>query len=126
MNTQPVDQNSEHREPEEAVADLSAEPIEIRPAGDAVSDLDFEEVVREALDAVGGTFLFKLRIGGDEEGEHVSVASVGNGDGRQFLVLTLPISGGRLRVETAARSESPVAGIAAAYAGLVEAFATAA
>ena len=37
---------------------------------------------------------------------------------QQFLVLTLPVGGGRLRVETAAQSESPVARIVASYAGL--------
>ena len=48
------------------------------------------------------------------------------GPARQFLVLSLPVAGGKLSVETAARSRNPVAGIAAAYAGLADAFAHAA
>ena len=54
---------------------------------------------------------------------HRRVQPVGN---RQFLLLTLPISGGALKVETAARSTNPVARIAAAYAGLMDAFKAAA
>lgn len=100
--------------------------VEISPAGKAVSDEKFEEVVCEALDAVHGAILFKMRIGDGDDCQHVAAASIGEGDGRQFLVLTLPINGGRLRVETAAKSKSPIAGIAASYAGLAEAFATAA
>jgi hypothetical protein len=101
--------------------------LEIAPVGDAVSDETFEYLVRQALDAVHGTMLFKMRLGGDDGGsQHVAAASIGEGGGQQFLVLTLPVGGGRLRVETAAKSESPVARIAASYAGLAQAFATAA
>jgi hypothetical protein len=38
----------------------------------------------------------------------------------------LPTVGGALKVETTSRSSNPVAGIAAAYAGLMDAFQTAA
>jgi hypothetical protein len=100
--------------------------LKIAPAGDAVSDETFEHLVRQALDAVHGTMLFKMRLGNDDDGHHVAAASIGDGGSQQFLVLTLPVGGGRLRVETAAKSESPVARIAASYAGLAQAFATAA
>lgn len=116
-------------------AQLSAEALEtagtettaeISPVGEAISDEAFEEVVRGALDAVHGTMLFKMKVGDDTACQHVAAASIGEGDGKQFLVLTLPVAGGHLRVETAAKSASPVAGIAASYAGLAEALATAA
>jgi hypothetical protein len=100
--------------------------LEIAPLGDVVSDETFEYLVRQALDAVHGTMLFKMRLGEDGAGQHVAAASIGDGRSQQFLVLTLPVSGGRLRVETAAKSDSPVARIAASYAGLARAFATAA
>ena len=100
--------------------------LKIAPAGDAVSDETFEHLVRQALDAVHGTMLFKMRLGNGVDGHHVAAASIGDGGSQQFLVLTLPVGGGRLRVETAAKSESPVARIAASYAGLSQAFATAA
>lgn len=91
-----------------------------------VSDKDFEEVVRGALEAVGGTLLFKVKVGADSESQHVAAAAVGEGTARQFLLLTLPAGGGQLKVETAARSGSPLAHIAASYAGLLDVFQAAA
>jgi hypothetical protein len=121
MDAQAVAENLEQAGTETALT--------IAPVGDAVSDETFEYLVRQALDAVHGTMLFKMRLDNDEAdggGQHVAAASIGEGRNQQFLVLTLPVGGGRLRVETAAKSESPVAGIAASYAGLAKAFAAAA
>jgi hypothetical protein len=98
----------------------------LEPPRRDVSETDFEEVVRGALEAVGGTLLFKLRIGEGPGGQHVAAAAVGKGTARQFLLLSLPVSGGQLRVETASRSDNPVAGIAASYAGLMDVFQAAA
>ena len=97
--------------------------LKIAPVGDAISDETFEYLVREALEAVHGTMLFKMHLGNDDDGQHVAAASIGEGGSQQFLVLTLPVGGGRLRVETAAQSESPVARIVASYAGLAQVFA---
>jgi hypothetical protein len=85
-----------------------------------VSDNDFEEVVRGALEAVGGTLLFKMKVGADNEAHHAAAAAVGLGHSRQFLLLTLPTQGGQLKVETASRSNSPLAQIAESYAGLMD------
>lgn len=90
------------------------------PASNEVSDDDFEEVVRGALEAVGGTLLFKVKVGADNEAQHTAAAAVGLGDERQFLLLTLPTHGGRLKVETASHSTSPLARIAESYAGLMD------
>ncbi len=91
-----------------------------------VSDSEFETVVRGALEAVGGTMLFKVRIDAENAGHHAAAAAVGTGDTRQFLLLTLPLHGGSLKVETTASSSSPLAGIAASYAGLMDIFRAAA
>ncbi len=91
-----------------------------------VSEGEFETVVRGALDAVGGTLLFKITVDAQGEPHHAAAASVGEGDNRQFLLLTLPLEGGRLKVETTTRSVSPLAGIAASYAGLLDVFQAAA
>jgi hypothetical protein len=85
-----------------------------------VSDHDFEEVVRGALEAVGGTLLFKMKVGADGEAHHAAAAVVGLGASRQFLLLTLPTKGGQLKVETTSRSSDPLAGIAESYAGLMD------
>ena len=85
-----------------------------------VSDNDFEEVVRGALEAVGGTLLFKMKVGADDEAHHAAAAAVGLGNNRQFLLLTLPAHGGQLKVETTSRSKSPLARIAESYAGMMD------
>jgi hypothetical protein len=85
-----------------------------------VSDQDFEDVVRGALAAVGGTLLFKMRMSTDDGAYHAAAAAVGLGKSRQYLLLTLPTHGGHLKVETTSRSDSPLAGIAESYAGLMD------
>ena len=104
----------------ESLTELAAEPSR------TVSEDEFVEAVGGALEAVGGQLLFKMCVDRAGEGEHVAAASIGEGGGRQFLLLTLPTRGGALKVETAARSANPVAGIAAAYAGLMDVFKAAA
>ncbi len=103
----------------ESLTDLASQPP-------AVTEDEFAQVVGGALEAVGGQMLFKMCVQKGGEGEHVAVASVGEGGERQFLLLTLPTGGGALKVETAAKSANPVAGIAAAYAGLMDVFQAAA
>ncbi|MEQ1942193.1 hypothetical protein ABMA32_07195 [Mesorhizobium sp. VNQ89] len=85
-----------------------------------VSDDHFDEVVQGALEAVSGELLFKASVIEAGEKVHVAAASVGLGDARQFLLLTLPDAGGQLKVEPAARSKNPLAGIAESYAGLMD------
>lgn len=113
----------------ESLADLVAADVaqaDLVPDAKTVSEDEFVEVVGGALEAVGGTLLFKMCVENEGESQHVAAACVGDGGNRQFLLLTLPTSGGALKVETTAKSTNPVAGIAAAYAGLMDAFQAAA
>ncbi|TIY09555.1 MAG: hypothetical protein E5V18_00500, partial [Mesorhizobium sp.] len=100
---------------------LAESLADLVPDAKTVSEDEFVEVVGGALEAVGGTLLFKMCVQNEGEAQHVAAACVGDGGNRQFLLLTLPTGGGTLKVETASRSTNPVAGIAAAYAGLVDA-----
>ncbi|MBL8578932.1 MAG: hypothetical protein JNK47_17065 [Mesorhizobium sp.] len=99
--------------PSAPTAEPSVEPVQ-------VSDDHFDEVVQGALEAVSGELLFKASVIEAGEKVHVAAASVGLGDARQFLLLTLPDAGGQLKVEPAARSKNPLAGIAESYAGLMD------
>ncbi|MER9558724.1 MULTISPECIES: hypothetical protein [unclassified Mesorhizobium] len=113
----------------ESLADLVAADVaqaDRVPDAKTVSEDEFVEVVGGALEAVGGTLLFKMCVENEGEAQHVAAASVGDGGNRQFLLLTLPTNGGALKVETTSKSTNPVAGIAAAYAGLMDAFQAAA
>ncbi|HEY4193390.1 MAG TPA: hypothetical protein VGM46_12155 [Mesorhizobium sp.] len=105
---------------------LAESLAEIVPDDRSVTDDAFVEVVTGALEAVNGTLLFKMRISNDGQDVHVAAASIGEGNRRQFLLLTLPAGGGALKVETISKSQNPVAGIAAAYAGLMDVFKAAA
>lgn len=87
-----------------------------------VSEAEFTQMVDDALEAVGGILLFKMRLDEDGDDKHVAAASIGDGARRQFLLLSLPVSGGKLKVESASRSTSPLAKLAVAYVGVVEAF----
>ncbi|MER9082554.1 hypothetical protein [Mesorhizobium sp. M0028] len=113
----------------EGLADLmAADVVQADLIHDAktISEDEFVEVVGGALEAVGGTLLFKMCVENEGESQHVAAACVGDSGNRQFLLLTLPASGGALKVETTSKSTNPVAGIAAAYAGLMDAFQAAA
>ncbi len=112
-----MDAQLDEKELENSLAESLAE---LAPADKAVSTDEFAEVVQGALEAVGGRFLFKMQVDAEGTRQHIAAASVGEGEGRQFLLLTLPIGGGTLKVETAAQSANPAAGIAAAYAGLMD------
>jgi hypothetical protein len=127
----------ELRQAAEAQAATPAAEDEIAPAAeveavtasaeaDAVSEGQFEEIAVQALEGVGGTILFRMRIDGGAESQHVAAGAVGDGEARQFLILSMPTAGGELRVEPAGDSDNPVAGIAASYAGLADVFAAAA
>ncbi|WP_368389328.1 hypothetical protein [Mesorhizobium sp. LMG 17147] len=113
----------------ESLADVVAADVaqaDLVPDAKTVSEDEFVEVVGGALEAVGGTLLFKMCVENEGKAQHVAAACVGDGGNRQFLLLTLPTSGGALKVETTAKSSNPVAGIAVAYAGLMDAFQAAA
>jgi hypothetical protein len=112
---------AEQLDEQELENSLAESLAELAPdKGETVTQDAFAEVVDGALEAVGGRLLFKMQVEADGQRQHVAAASVGDGDQRQFLLLTLPVDGGALKVETAAKSTSPAAGIAAAYAGLMD------
>jgi hypothetical protein len=104
-----------------ALESMLAESL-IEPAEDprAVSDDDFAAVVAEALESVAGRLLFKIRVGDGDQEQHVAAASVGERDELHFLLLTQPVQGGALKVESTAKSSHPLARIAPAYAGLMD------
>lgn len=107
---------------EQSVSDQAAE---LPKQGEAISDTHFEQVVRDALEGVGGILLFKMRLDGESGADHVAAAAIGEGAERRFLLLTLPAGATQLKVETAAKSSNPLAAIAASYAGLADALAAA-
>lgn len=79
----------------------------------------FEGALRQALERSGGTLLFHMRVG-DADGTHWTAAvSVGSGEDRQILIVTIP-GDGPARVERTDRSKEPIARIAPAFADVME------
>ncbi|WP_313956076.1 hypothetical protein [Mesorhizobium amorphae] len=99
---------------------------ELTPVAKAVSTEEFATVVDGALEAVSGKLLFSMCVLNEGADEYVAAASVGDGENRQYLLLSLPAKGGSLKVETASKSSNPAARIAEAYAGLMDALKVAA
>jgi hypothetical protein len=85
-----------------------------------IGEEDFGFLVREALRGAGGSLLFTMTVGPDGERVHMAAASLGTGDARRLLLISMPESGGDLVTEPVAESTSPVARIAESYAGLAE------
>lgn len=107
---------------EEMLETALAESLgEIVPEQKPVSDDEFALVAAESLKMAGGRLLFRVRTGHGEAEEHVAAGCVGDDAGRQYLLLSQPVSGGPLKVETASKSGNPLAGIAASYAALMDA-----
>ena len=56
---------------------LAESLADLVPDEKTVSEDEFVEVVGGALEAVGGTLLFKMCVQNEGEGQHVAAASVG-------------------------------------------------
>lgn len=112
-----MDQHALESDVEEALAEALETPA---PQTVALTEEEFAAIAADALEAVDATLLFKMFVGQGEQAQHVAAAALGEGAERQFLLLSLPAGGGALKVEAATASSNPVAGIAAAYAGLMD------
>ncbi|TGQ60203.1 hypothetical protein EN848_33500, partial [bacterium M00.F.Ca.ET.205.01.1.1] len=68
---------------EKALESTLAESLDdLTPDTKAVSEDEFAEVVGGALEAVGGTLLFKMRVENGGDSEHVAAACIGDGGNR--------------------------------------------
>jgi hypothetical protein len=96
--------------------------LETASQNEDIVSRDFEHSLRAALTATGGALLFQMHIDNEAAHEHVAAISVGKADNRQFFLVILPAGGGTLKIEPVETSSNPLAGIAAAYARLVDVF----
>ena len=80
----------------------------------------FEGSVKRAVDSVGGRLLFQMRLDGAQDCDRVAAVAMRTGEAEKFALIVLPSDGGAPRGEPAETSSNPLAGIAAAYAGLMD------
>jgi hypothetical protein len=80
----------------------------------------FEGAVRQALDRIGGTLLFQMRMDGIAECDWIAAVALDGDGGRKLAIVAQPTGGGALRVEDAETSTIPVARLASAYARVID------
>ncbi len=103
----------------DAVASLETIELELALQSQDTVQAGFEGALRQALEKAGGTLLFHMRVD-DESGTHWTAAvSVGDGDDRQILIVTIP-SDGPARIEPTESSPEPIARIAPAFAEVMD------
>lgn len=83
-------------------------------------EFGFEGSVRHALDKIGGTLLFHMRMDGNADCDWVAAIALSSGEDRRYALVVQPAGGGPLRVEDAETSDIPVARLAPAYADLMD------
>lgn len=79
----------------------------------------FEGALRQALDRVGGTLLFRMRMGGTEGCDWVAAVALESDGERKLAIVAQPVDGGPLKVEDVEQSNMPISRVAAAYANLM-------
>jgi hypothetical protein len=85
-----------------------------------------ESAVRDALTQTGGALLFHMRPDADEPERWVGAVLFGAGEDSQIGLVTISERQRTVSVETAERSDSPLARIAPAYAAVLTQFQAAA
>jgi hypothetical protein len=98
-------------------ASLEAVELELALNLRDVSDDALDAAVQEALEAAGAVLLFQMRMAQDENTRWVAAVATGNADDTRISIVTLRNDGETL-VEPVEQSNSPIAAIAPAYAGL--------
>lgn len=98
-------------------ASLEAVELELALNLRDVSDEALDAAVQQALDAAGAVLLFQMRLAQDEDTRWVAAVATGDADDTRISIVTLKRNGETL-VEPVEQSNSPIAAIAPAYAGL--------
>lgn len=80
----------------------------------------FEGAVRLALERIGGTLLFQMRMDGVDGCDWVAAVSLAGSGEETLAVVAQPTDGGPLKVEEAGSSKLPVGRLAAAYVNLMK------
>jgi hypothetical protein len=109
---------------DEMLASIGSRDEEVSPETPADAG-DFEEMILQALDTVGGKLLFQMRLDNGDDCQHVAAITLGEGDRRQVALVILNAEGA-MRLEPVETSDNPVAGLARSYVSLAEAYQTAA
>lgn len=100
--------------------DLEIVELELALKHQDFIELGFEGTVSRALDRIGGTLLFQMRMNGIAGCDWVAAVALNAGEERRYAIVAQPTNGEGLLVEDVETSDIPVAGIAPAYAKLMD------
>lgn len=105
-----------------APADLPLEAVEFDLALSSrdIVESGFETAVRDAAEKSGAEFLFQMPVIEVEDTQRIAALRVGAADDRHTVLVHLRADGVSFRVENAAASDSPFAGIALSYGGVLD------
>jgi len=106
--------------PQPQIASLEAVELELSLGHRELGDAQFETVVRETVETIGGVVLFRMELATDSASRWVAAVAFGEADDRDIAIIDLPRDGSRPRVLPATDCALPVARIAQAYAGLAD------
>lgn len=109
--------------PETKNASLNTDELEL--ALEAIEEEDFPEALRQAVASLGGVMLFHISSGEGDGTRTEAAVAFGEGVNSEIVIVSAGESG-KISIEAAGESASPVATIAPAYAGLAACWATAA
>lgn len=109
----------------ETAPDASGLPLEAVEFDLALSSRDivecgFETAVRDAAEKSGAVFLFQMPVIEVEDTQRIAALRVGEAEERHTVLVHLRADGVSFRVEDAAVSESPFAGIALSFGGVLD------
>ncbi|MEO3386079.1 hypothetical protein [Mesorhizobium sp. CAU 1741] len=92
------------------------------------TDDEFETAIRETVNAVGGTLLFKMKLEDGDSCRWTAAVAIEDGGKLEVVIIDLPCGAdsGNVSVSPAAQSDLPIAHIATAYASLAECWSKAA
>lgn len=113
----PISEESTSADAAGQASSLEAVELELALNLRDVPDEAFDAAVQEALEAAGAVLLFQMRMAQDENTRWVAAVATGDGDETRISIVTLRNDGETL-VEPVEQSNSPIAAIAPAYAGL--------
>ncbi|BCH26122.1 hypothetical protein MesoLjLc_60370 [Mesorhizobium sp. L-8-10] len=125
-NIQPAAEDPDPSTLGELLSEIDLTPSQFEDALPDLPDLeDFEESVRMALAAVGGELLFQMRLENVDDCRHVAAVTLGTGGDRRVALVILPPEG-VMRIEPVESSTNPLAALARSYAGVLDAYQSAA
>ena len=103
----------------DAAASLETIELELALQFQDTAQHGFEGALRQALEKAGGALLFHMRVDNAAGTHWTAAVSVGTGEDRQVLIVTIP-GDGPARIEPSEDSSEPLARIAPAFADVME------